>query len=375
MVLQHRQELCFAHLPIEGIGVLPGEPVTPVAEQAVAVAAVALHVPGRQEVVEPEQHGQVDVARRLLPGGQALVPGGQPGSPEGVHAGPLQPLQDRWQHRGGLLQEGNGLHVELQIPGAGGPHAEGVHRRVAEAEEIIHHDRMMRHAELDQPRRGGVEMAALVGGADQKHPHVMGAGGLQGRAVVLPDVIPVKIDVGKGVAGDRLQNHRQGGMGGTTHMADASLGLPVPQHLQRPPGPERDLKQLGRVDPMEGEQIHTLHRQPLEAQGQLGLESCRVGIGTHLGLKDPCPIGHPGQEGAELALGRAIPPGRFDVMEPCRHRSPQQLLQSGLAVVRDLPCGQITPALLEAHPPEGEHRHGQPRATEATGGQHQGAGG
>ena len=38
-------------------------------------------------------------------------------------------------------------------------------------------------------------MAALIGGADDEHPHVLATGRIEGGTVVLTDVVPVKVDV------------------------------------------------------------------------------------------------------------------------------------------------------------------------------------
>ena len=93
--------------------------------------------------------------------------------------------------------------MQLQILRAGGAHADGVNARGVQAEEIVEHDRMQGRAQLQQARRGGVQMAALIGGADHKHAHIARDCRLNGGPVVLADEIPVKVDVIEGVALDR----------------------------------------------------------------------------------------------------------------------------------------------------------------------------
>ena len=48
-------------------------------------------------------------------------------------------------------------------------------------------------------------MAALIGGTNQKHPHIPLSRSRQSRAVVLTDVIPMQVDVIEGIAGDGLK--------------------------------------------------------------------------------------------------------------------------------------------------------------------------
>ena len=91
--------------------------------------------------------------------------------------------------------------MQIQIrPGRAAPDADGVHPRITQAEQIVEDDRMQRIAQLQQTLRGRVQMAALVRGTDDEHPHVLLAGGIQRRAVVLADEIPVHVHVVEGAA-------------------------------------------------------------------------------------------------------------------------------------------------------------------------------
>ena len=62
--------------------------------------------------------------------------------------------------------------MQIKIAGASGTNADGVNARIAEAKEIVEHDRVQGLTQLQQPRRWAVQMAALIGGTDQEHAHV-----------------------------------------------------------------------------------------------------------------------------------------------------------------------------------------------------------
>ncbi len=203
--------------------------------------------------------------------------------------------------------------------------------------------------------------------------------------VVLADEIPVQVDVVELVAGDRLQDQGKGRMGGEAHMADPAGLLPAAGHRQAAAGPQRLIEQLRGVEAMDGQQIdpapapirppRAVKAQPLEAGAQVGLEGGRIGGRGHLGLEDPPGIRQPGQQPAQLPLRSAVVAGRLDVVQPRRHGGLQRGLQIRLAAGLHRLGGQVAPALLEAHPPQGEHRHGQSRAAETPGGDGHGAGG
>ena len=216
-----------------------------------------------------------------------------------------------------------------------------------------------------------MQMAALVGGADHKHAHVVGLGQLDGRPVVLTDEIPVEIDVVKGVAGDRLADQGQESMGGEAHMADAALGLPAPQHLTATAGPQALLEMLWLIEAVERHQIHPLQPQALKAGSQLGLKGLRLRVGRHLGLQDAQGIGHLVEQPAQLPLRGAVVTGRLDVVEARRHSLLQESPQIGLTRLGDLIGRQVVPALLKTHAAQGEHWHGELSAAEPPGGEHQ----
>ena len=60
--------------------------------------------------------------------------------------------------------------------------------------------------------------------------------------------------------------------------------------------------------------------------------------------------------------------GRFDVVQAAGYGPLQGAPQVGLALRGDLVGRQVTPALLKAHAPQGQQRHGQLGAAEAAGG-------
>ena len=90
--------------------------------------------------------------------------------------------------------------MKIKISRARCTHADGVNPRVPQTEQVVEDDRMQRITQLKQPLGWGVQMSPLIGGADDEHPHVLIPGCIQGRTVVLPDVIPVQIDVIEGTA-------------------------------------------------------------------------------------------------------------------------------------------------------------------------------
>ena len=63
--------------------------------------------------------------------------------------------------------------------------------------------------------------------------------------------------------------------------------------------------------------------------------------------------------------------GRLDMVKPVGHGRREGGPQVGLALGRDLIRGQIGPALLEAHPTKGQHRHRQFAAAKPPGRKHQ----
>ena len=214
-------------------------------------------------------------------------------------------------------------------------------------------------------------MAALVGGADQKHPHVLGGGRLDRRTIVLTDEVPVQVDVIEAAGVDRFKHQRQRRMGGEAHRADAALGLPTARHLQAASGAQGLFNVLGQIESVDRQQVDPLHCQALETQLQFGLKGGAVRLGRNLGLQDAPGIRHLGQQRTQLPLRGAVMARGFDVMEAAGHRLLQRGAQVGLAVLGDLGGGQIAPALLETHATQGEHGHRQVGATEAADGQHQ----
>ena len=176
------------------------------------------------------------------------MPAGEPGFAQALKAGPLQALQHRRQELGGLAQQAHRLQVQVEVAGPRRTNADRVHPRPAQAEQVVDDDRMPGGAELEQALGGVVQVAALVGGTDQEHAHVVAVGSGNRGGVVLADQVPVQVDVIEAVAFNRLQDQGQGPVGGKAHRADPSLVLPAPGHLQAAAGPQGLVQVLGLVD-------------------------------------------------------------------------------------------------------------------------------
>jgi len=160
-----------------------------------------------------------------------------------------------------------------------------------------------------------VQMAALVRGTDDEHPHVLIAGGIQGGTVVLADEIPVQVDVVEGTAVAAGGDQVRGAMGGEAHMTDPPFGLPAPNDVHAATGPQGLLKVLRQIDAMDCQKIEAIALEPLKGQLELSLEGLRILSGRHLALQEPCCIAAPGQRPAQLPFGTAVMTGGFDVMK------------------------------------------------------------
>ena len=210
-------------------------------------------------------------------------------------------------------------------------------------------------------------MAALVGGTDDEHPHVLLSGCIQRRGVVLADVIPMDVHVVERSAVAAGDNHIRRPMGGEPHMTDASIDLPSTDHVHAAPGTQGLLQMLRQVDAVNGQQIQALTAEPLEAEGQLILKGIRVLPRWHLALQDPRRVRRCCDGPPQLPLRAAVVTGCLDVMKTKVRGALQRGLQVGLGIRRDLVCRQVSPALLKTHPTERQHRNGQLRATETAG--------
>ena len=250
----------------------------------------------------------------------------------------------------GLVQPINGLEVQIQIRRASRTNADGVHPGVTQTEEIVEDNGMQWVTQLQQTLRGGVEMAALVGGTDDEHPHVLLLSSIQRRRVVLADVIPMDIHVVERSAVAAGDNHIRRPVGGEPHMTDASIGLPSTDHVHAAPGTQGLLQMLGQVDAVNGQQIQTLAAEPLKTEGQLILEGIRVLPRWHLALQDPRRVRRCCDGPPQLPLGAAVVTGCLDVMKTKVRGALQRGLQVGLGIRRDLICRQVSPALLKTHP-------------------------
>ena len=143
-----------------------------VAQQAITGLGKALEIPSLQQGVQPQQHRQIDIAGGVLPARQALLPALHPGLAQALSESLLQALLNRAQQLRRLIQELQGLQMQIKIAGARSTNADGVNARIAEAKEIVEHDRVQGLTKLEQPRRRAVQMAAFIGGTDQEHAHV-----------------------------------------------------------------------------------------------------------------------------------------------------------------------------------------------------------
>ena len=160
-----------------------------------------------------------------------------------------------------------------------------------------------------------MQVTAFVGGTDDEHPHVLPLRSIQGRRVVLADVIPVDVHVVEGTAVAAGDDHVCRTVGGEAHMADASIGLPATHHLHASAGTKGLLQMLRQVDAVNGQQVQTLTAKPLKAEGQLGLEGIRILPRRHLALQDPCRVWRCGKSPAQLALGAAVVTSGLNVMQ------------------------------------------------------------
>ena len=188
-----------------------------------------------------------------MPRRQPDGPGGHPVTTQRFIGRLPKPLIHRSNQGRCILQQAQRLQVKLEILRPGRSHADGVHPRILETEQVVEDDGMQRCTQLQQPLGWRVQMAALVSGTDDEHPHVLTAGRIQRGAVVLADVIPVQIHVieGTGVAG--LCDQGCGAMGGEAHVTNAALRLPAAHHLHAAPGLKGLLKMLRQVDAVDGQ--------------------------------------------------------------------------------------------------------------------------
>ena len=122
----------------------------------------------------------------------------------------------------------------------------------------------------------------LIGGADDEDPHVPAAGCIQSRIVVLPDVIPMQIDVIKSAAlaagGDQIGRT----VSGETHMANPTIGLPATNNVHAARRPKRLLQMLRQVDAMNGQEVEALTVESFEGQLELCLKISGIGAGGTL---------------------------------------------------------------------------------------------
>jgi len=133
--------------------------VIDVTQQVVTGPAEALQIPGLQQVVQPEQHGQIHATWGVLPVRQALRPARQPVRAQSLSARPVQPLQQRRQQQLRFGQQGNGSKVKGKIIGMARTNADRVGQiRILQTEEIVQHDRVQWRTQLQQTRRRGVQV-------------------------------------------------------------------------------------------------------------------------------------------------------------------------------------------------------------------------
>ena len=182
----------------------------------------------------------------------------------------------------------------------------------------------------------------------------------------------MQIHVIEGIAGDRFEDQRQRRMSGKTHRTHPSCGLPAPHHIQTAAGAQGLLQMLRQVHTVNGQQIHPLHRQAFQAQGQLRFKDRRILLRGHFGLQDALRIRQLRQQPTELPLRAAVMTRRFQMMQSARHSALQSGAHLLLAFSADGLSRKVAPALLKAHAAERQKRHRQLGAAETAGGQHQG---
>ena len=145
---------------LKTIGIRPGEPMAALAHQAIARLGIALEIPSDQQIVQPQQHRQVDLPRGIHPLGQTLLPGRQPGLTQcpskrpcqRLPAGLLQPFHDLRHQAAGPSQQGRSLEMGIQIFRTGCPHADRVNPWGGEAKQVVENDGMQRRAQISHPR-------------------------------------------------------------------------------------------------------------------------------------------------------------------------------------------------------------------------------
>ena len=89
------------------------------AQEAVTGPGVTLQAPGLNKIVEPKQHGQVDLPGRGLPTGKPLPPTTQPVVSKGGHLGLVQPGLDGTHQGLGVIQSTDSLKMEVKVLRAG----------------------------------------------------------------------------------------------------------------------------------------------------------------------------------------------------------------------------------------------------------------
>ena len=148
-----------------------------------------------------------------MPRRQPDGPGGHPVTTQ-CFIGRLPKPLIHWSNQGRCLrQQVQRLQVKLEILRPGRSHADGVHPRILETEQVVEDDGMQRCTQLDQSLRWRMEMTALVGGTDDEHPHVLSLRFVKSRVVVLSDVVPVQVDVIKRSRRTARRDQIRGAMG------------------------------------------------------------------------------------------------------------------------------------------------------------------
>ena len=92
-----------------------------------------------------------------------------------------------------------------------------------------------------------MQVAPLIGGADQKDAHIPAPGGLQGRLIFLANEIPMQIQKIKSVAFHRRHNQVCGGMGGKAQMTNATISSPTLKYFDTAPRPQGLLQMFRQI--------------------------------------------------------------------------------------------------------------------------------
>ncbi len=120
------------------------------------------------------------------------------------------------------------------------------------------------------------------------------------------------------------------------------------------------------VDAVDAQQIDVVYLQPGQRVAEVGQELPRIGRGLDLGLQDELIPRQILQQPAKLPLGRAVAPGRFEMMDAQLQGAANGGLQVRLILARDAGKRRVLPLILIAHAAAGQDRHGKFRSAKSS---------